>query len=254
MNEMIGNVLNPESGIAIGMALVMLVYAYQKKKIDKSAIFGAGIVGFLCLLAGGVRWVSPLIILFVVGHIASHHKRKLKKKLGVEQTTRTWWNVLANGGAAAIFGFFYILEQIFGKYFIYGEAYGEIYFLGLIGAIATATADTFGTELGQVYGKNPRTIIGLKRAQIGTTGAVSKEGLMFSLVGSLIISGLLLIWGYPRIIFLICFFSGVLGSMLDSVFGCTLEKKAYIDTHTNNFMTTTIAGTMIIVITRAFQL
>ena len=231
----IENVFNVWSILAIFVIGVILYYAYRKEKIDKSAILATAICGFICLVAGGIKWIEPLILFFIVGNIFSHYKKTLKRKLGVEQEIRTWKNVFANGGAAIIFAWLYIL-------FSY-----SVFLFGLIGAMACALADTSATELGQIYGKKPRLIKNLKRVPIGTPGAVSDEGFAFALLGSGIISSLLLFWGYPMIVFLICLFAGFFGSVIDSVFGCTIEKKGDVDTtHVINFLTTLAAGCLAI--------
>lgn len=231
----IENMFNLWSVIAAGIAFGILLYAYKKERIDWTAIAGTGIVGFICLTAGGARWVFPLIVFFVVGHIASHYKRKIKQKLGVAQTMRTWLNVFANGGAAAIFALLYLIDS--------NPSYSHFYFLGLITAMAVATGDTFGTELGQVFCFRPISIITMKPVKVGTPGAVSKEGLMFSLLGSGIISGLLLLWGYSITIFAICVSSGFLGAFLDSILGSTIEKEEHKNTtHVINFVTTLTGG------------
>lgn len=247
MDEIIGNVFNLWSAAIIGLVVGMLIYAYRKERIDWTAIAGTGIVGFICLAAGGVKWVIPLVVFFTVGNIASRYKEERKRKLGLAQEPRTWKNVFANGGAAAIFALLYLIDS--------NPTHSHFYFLGLITAMAVAAGDTFGTELGQVYGRHPRTIINLKKAEIGTEGAVSKEGLIFSLIGSAIISGLLLLWNYSIMIFAICVLSGFLGALIDSIFGCTLEQWKYIkhyDTHMNNFVTTILGGIIAIILTACF--
>lgn len=205
-------------------------YAYRKERIDFSAVASTGAIGLICFVAGGNNWLIPLFIFFVLGTLASSYKRKIKKKFGIGQSIRTWRNVVANGGAAAIFALLYLVFQ------------DGIYFLGLIGAMATALADTLATELGQVYGRSPRLISNLEKVEVGTPGAVSKEGLLFALLGSGIISSLLLVWGYGNAIFIAALISGFIGAFMDSFLGATLETKGYIDTHMVNFVTTVIGG------------
>jgi len=65
-------------------------YAYIKEKIDTSSIVSTGIIGILCLYAGGDKWILPLLIFFVGGSLASHYNTAAKRELGVEQSIRTW--------------------------------------------------------------------------------------------------------------------------------------------------------------------
>ena len=230
----------PEYNLVTGVLLVaiagILYYAYRKEKIDDSAIVSTAIIGFTCLFAFGNDGIIPLVIFFVVGNIVSHYKRKIKRKFGVEQSIRTWKNVFANGGASAVFSLLYIYSR------------NNVYFLGLIGSMATAMADTSATELGQIYGKNPRLMYNLKRVPIGTPGAISPEGFIFALIGSGIISSLLSLWNYRFSVFLVCLFSGFLCSVVDSILGCTLEARGYINTHMINFLTTLLGGILVVLL------
>jgi uncharacterized protein (TIGR00297 family) len=45
----------------LGIIDIVLGFAYIKKKIDLSAIIATGLVGGLCLLAGGAKWLLPLL-------------------------------------------------------------------------------------------------------------------------------------------------------------------------------------------------
>ncbi len=229
------NILNFEVVILIALIGVILLCAHNKKKIDLSAIIATIAVGLICLIAFGAKGVWPLLLFFVIGNIFSHYKKDRKKKLGVEQEIRTWKNVVSNGGAAAIFAFSYIWAGY------------PVYFLGLMGAMACALADTSATELGQVYGKTPRLIKNLKRVPVGTAGAVSDEGFIFALIGSGLICLPLLLWGYPAGIFLICLIGGFIGAVFDSVLGCTVERKGDINaTHAINYVTTFFSGIIVV--------
>lgn len=222
--------------ILILMGLI-IYYTYKKKKVDKSAIIATLIVGFLSFFAGGVKWIIPLLIFFILGISVSHYNKRLKKKLGVEQKIRTWKNVFANGGTAVIFALFQLCFP----------AKNPIFFIGLIGAMATAMADTVSTELGQIYGKNPRLITTMKKVPIGTAGAVSVSGFFFGLLGAVVISSLLIFWQYSILAFLICVFAGFFGSVIDSFLGATLEKQGHINTHEINFLTTLFAGILAVI-------
>ena len=60
--------------------------------------------------------------------------------------------------------------------------------LGYVSSIATKLSDTFASEIGKAYGKNCYLITTLKSVPRGTEGAVSVEGTLAGVVGSLIIA------------------------------------------------------------------
>jgi uncharacterized protein (TIGR00297 family) len=217
----------------IGIIATIVFGTYLKKKIDFTALIATSLVGLVCFFSGGVEWLIPLLMFFGFGMIFTAYKKNIKTKLRVEQETRTWLNVASNGGAA----FWFALVNFF------QSENSEALFLALVTAMAVALADTAATELGQIYGRSPRLPINFKKVPVGTPGAVSLPGLFFSLGGSVIISSYLLILGYSLEIFGIIVFLGFFGALLDSFFGCTLEKIGMVDTHGINFATTFICGT-----------
>jgi uncharacterized protein (TIGR00297 family) len=60
--------------------------------------------------------------------------------------------------------------------------------LGYVAAIASKLSDTFGSELGKAYGKNAYLITTLRMVPRGPEGAVSVEGTLAGVVGSLLIA------------------------------------------------------------------
>lgn len=224
------------TGVSIVIISAILYYAYKKKKIDKSAIATTGAIGVILLATGSIIWIIAPFVFFVGGTVESQYKKEKKKKLNAEQKIRTCKNVFANGGAAAIFAFCYILTN------------NNIFFVGMIASVSTALADTSATELGQVYGKNPKFFLDFFRkepkrnALTGNAGAVTIQGFIFALIGSVIISAFLIFYGYSTQVFLICCIFGFLGCVADSLLGSTLEQKGYIDTHSINFVTTLFVG------------
>ena len=220
----------------ISLIALIVLYAYKKGKIDLSAVAMTAVVGFSTFLLGGLRWIILLLLFFVFGNIASHYKKKYKRKLGCEQSVRTWINVFGNGGAALIFA---VLNWLIPN---------PAWFLAMCSSMVCATADTFATEIGQAHGRNPRMIHTLKKANPGVPGAVSKEGFLAAGFGALLLSVPLLIWGYSIGIFLLVIVCGFIGMILDSFMGATIEKRKIIDTHQINFITTFLSGILFLIL------
>jgi len=222
--------------LVISFIALIVLYAYNKKKIDLSALILTTIVGLSCFFLGDVRWIIVLLLFFVFGNVVSHYKKEYKGVLGCEQSIRTWKNVFGNGGATLVYA---VLNWI---------APNPLWFLAMYCAMACATADTFATELGQVFSKNPRIIHTLKKVRPGETGAVSKEGFMASVFGAFIISLPLLIWNHSTGIFLLVIVCGFIGCVIDSFMGAILEKRKIVDTHQINFLATLLSGILCLII------
>jgi uncharacterized protein (TIGR00297 family) len=60
----------------------------------------------------------------------------------------------------------------------------------VVAVLAAATADTWATELGGLWGKRAYTLCPVREVPPGTSGAVSVAGLLAALVGAALISGL----------------------------------------------------------------
>jgi uncharacterized protein (TIGR00297 family) len=59
-----------------------------------------------------------------------------------------------------------------------------------VASIATKLSDTCGSEIGKAYGKTTYLITTLQRVPRGTEGAVSLEGTLAGVVGSVLLTGL----------------------------------------------------------------
>lgn len=213
------------------LSVVVILVAYFKRSMDFSAVLASGLVGALVIitLGGDWLWIYLILAFFALGNLISRYKRSVKEQYHVGQGKRTFRNVFGNGGAATVFALVYWLTQ------------RELFLVGIAGAMAAATADTFATEIGQVYEKRPRLITSFKRVDVGISGAVSSYGLLAALVGSSIISAITLILNQEVCVFLICTISGFIGCNIDSFLGATIEKKM-LNTHLVNFIATFLAG------------
>jgi uncharacterized protein (TIGR00297 family) len=215
------------------LSAAIILYAYKNKKIDLSAAAAAGIVGGVALLTVGVDWLYLILAFFVAGNLITRYRYSVKENLGVAEGVRTFKNVFGNGGAAAVFAIFYIFTER-----------NPILLLGFMGAMATATADTFATEIGGAHDKRPRLITTFRKTKVGTSGAVSIPGSVGALIGAAIISAIsfLFLVNTDRIpIFFIGIISGFIGCNIDSLIGATIERKK-IDKHMTNFLGTLSGG------------
>ena len=223
--------LDPYFLLTVVIAIFIIFYAYWRKKIDLSAVIASGIVGFLVLFSLGDNWplIYLILVFFGVGNFITRYGYSVKRKYRIEQDVRSFRNVFGNGGAATVFSILFFITNL------------PIFLLGIIGAMATASADTFATEVGQVHERNPRLITTLKRVEVGRSGAISIYGLIASLIGAAIISIIPPLLGKNWAILPIGILAGFLGCIADSFMGATIERNR-LDTHITNFVATTLGG------------
>lgn len=209
--------------------------AYYSRKLDiKGALAGVCVAAIL-LAAEGVFAFILLAVFFGAGTLASSYQKSLKKKRklpGSKEKMRSWQNVLANAGPAAIFAFLSMLHP---------QSSEELIVM-MISSLGAATADTLSSELGMVTGKKFYNLLNFKETKAGPDGSVSLAGLFFGLVGALLI-GLFSIPVFPMWpVLLVIVFSGFMGTIFDSLLGAGPERAGLMNNHTVNFFACLLAG------------
>tara|TARA_B100000949_G_C14203081_1_gene416865 strand:+ start:57 stop:644 length:588 start_codon:yes stop_codon:yes gene_type:complete len=141
--------------------------------------------------------------------------------MGVAQKNkgiRGWSNTLANGGVATVMA---IMSYYTGQ---------DIYLIGFLGALSTATADTLATEIGQGMQGKPRLLTEPKKTiDVGTSGGITIVGELAGLLGALIIGLSAVVLSIINIssfvLIEIVLLSGFLGSNLDSFLGASIQSS-----------------------------
>ena len=197
--------------------------AYRIEALSLSGALAATLLGTVVFGLGGLEWAIILIAFFITSSALSIHYGNKRSELAqnyAKTGRRDLWQVLANGGLA---GFFVILHYILPQ--------SVIPWLAFCGALAAANADTWATELGVLSTRLPRLITTGKQVEMGTSGGVSLAGTLAALGGSTLI-GLLTAVFWPADLYgtaspwlaaLAIAIGGLLGSLVDSLLGATLQ-------------------------------
>ncbi|WP_048148651.1 DUF92 domain-containing protein [Palaeococcus ferrophilus] len=213
------------------------ILVYKKGALDLKGVVAAFFVGVITLELGG--WI-PFLALFVfllTGTLATkfkYHEKARRKIAEGKRGVRSWGNVLGNGLVAALL---IVLEYVTKK---------DVVWAATFASIATANADTLASELGKVYGRNPRLITNLhRRVEPGTNGGVTLQGELFALIGAAIIALISIPLFENRAgAFLSVLIGGVLGCNADSVIGATLEERGWFNNDMTNFSATAVGALM----------
>ena len=93
-------------------------------------------------------------------------------------------------------------------------------------SFSTKLSDTFASEIGKAYGKRTFSMITLQAVPAGTEGAVSLEGTIAGIGGSILmaIAG----WGVGLISLVglvLCVIAAFIGTTAESFIGATLQDK-----------------------------
>lgn len=223
---------------AWAVAGFLVVGMWLSVKAGKLTILGAltgGVLGWAIYSGAGFMGLSMLGAFFVLGSLVSSFRFRDKAALGLAEANkgrRKASQALANGGVAGLIGLFSWAYP----------AQTELFQLMLAASFASATSDTFASELGNVYGRNYYNILTLRPDTRGLDGVISLEGTLAGVGGSTIITilyGMGQGWG---LLAGVVWIAGILGNLADSVLGAAWERKSYLSNDAVNFLNTLIAA------------
>lgn len=200
-----------KKAVAVDGLLAIVLSQVPKTPLTKSGLFHATILGTgLWTFLGYEGWLS-CVIYFILGSLVTKIKMKEKERQGIAEKRggkRGPENVWGSAAAAMVCAMMtYILPN-----------YSTIFKVGYIASLATKLSDTFASEIGKAYGKNTYLITTLKMVPKGTEGAVSIEGTVAGVVGSVLMTAV----GYP--LGLITTFKGFIACLLAAFVATTAES------------------------------
>jgi uncharacterized protein (TIGR00297 family) len=169
----------------------------------------ATLVGTLILTGTGIPGGAALAAFFIGSSTISRRSPDPAARFGAKGSRRDEWQVLANGGPAAL-----------------GALLGPDQGLWLVTAsLAVAGADTWATSAGAWSRTPPRHLLTGERVTPGTSGGITLLGTLGALAGALIVagsaslaSGNLALLPYAALV-------GLLGMLADSAIGASLQGR-----------------------------
>ncbi len=188
--------------ILIGIVITILIslYAYHKKSLNKSGMISALVMGITITISGGYYFIAVLFTFFVSSSVLSKFHNGEKR-----DALRSYKQVLANGLVGTIISVIYLVTQ------------EEVWIVLYTISFAASTADTWASEIGKLAKNGPRHILSFEKMKQGLSGGITGLGIIASLMGSVLISAFqlfqlqVIVWGF-------------LGSVVDSLLG-TIQVK-----------------------------
>lgn len=203
-----------ETLVAAGALTVLAVLGVWKLGwLTPAGVASAVLVG--CAVFAGAGWPGVgLLLFFFVSASALTGLRRMEKG-GAGRSRRSAGQVLANGGVAA------------GLALLALAGWSTAAELGLAGALAAATADTWATEIGTAGRWPTRRLVGWEPVAPGATGGVSVPGSLAGAAGAASAGALaaFLFDGPAAGLLSAGFGGGVAGMLADSLIGATLEDE-----------------------------
>jgi uncharacterized membrane protein len=204
----------------------------------------------------------PIVAVFLLAFGATKLGRQKKERLGTaeERRGRSASQVAANLGMAALVTCAPIQWWITDRGWLNRVSPDRTWadgavpppfalFAVALAALAEAAADTVSSEIGQVFGGQPRMITTLRKAEPGTDGAISIAGTLAGILAAAATAGVgawALRGGWPM--FAVSGAGAVFGLFFDSLLGATLERLGWLNNDAVNFLSTAGASAFAIVL------
>jgi uncharacterized protein (TIGR00297 family) len=190
----------------------------------------------------GLRGAILFVLVPVLGTIASMVREQKAPKAGKTET-RSWQNAVANAGIATILGAATMVVTT--------RHARRILAVIIVASLSATLSDTLSHELGVTFGRTARLITSFHKVNPGTNGAVSAFGSLVALLSAFIFpciaAGFELI--SSKDIFTIGL-SALVGNLVDSVLGATIEGWGWIGNNLVNFACVLSASIFVLVLVR----
>ena len=207
--------LPPLLAAALGPLVAGVVW--RAGLLTTGGAFAAATLGSVAATAG-LDWMALLLTFFfssvLLGRIGRRAKQLRSAAVIEKSGPRDAAQVLANG---AVFG-------IGATFALAGSHAGGASVIAL-GALAAATADTWGTEIGMLSRKAPRSILTWAALETGMSGGVSAQGLAATVAGAASLAAIAWMLSWPTETVCAAAIGGITGAMADSVLGATLQQR-----------------------------
>jgi uncharacterized protein (TIGR00297 family) len=255
--------------IANAVLLTPLLFL-RKKLLTPAGVFHAWLLG--TILWGSFKsssapwyWLPGgyviMVVYFILGSgvtkIGAAEKKALgiaEKRDGARGPENVWGSALISAICALAFWIVKVREtqeamQTGGQIAAWYFQVIPLLLLAYVAAIATKLSDTCGTEIGKAYGKTTYLITTLQSVPRGTEGAVSLEGTIAGIIGSLILAVLAWVVGIiPHqlpIGILWVVIAAFVATNIESLIGATIEGKVWGLTHDVVNILNTLIGAIV---------
>ena len=220
--------------VAVTVNGLIALLARRKKALTVDGAIAAFVLGTaLMSINGGWLYWSAMVVFFLTGTAVSRLGRERKRKfvpMHEHGSERNWVQVVSNGGVGLVAAILCsVTEQ-------------GAFAIAAVISFAAANADTWGSEIGVLSRRAPRSILTGREITAGMSGGITVEGTFASLFGSLVIAvwfGLLALVallvsgsqaGTSSIVRLLGTSSvivvfGFLGSIIDSILGASIQAQ-----------------------------
>ncbi|KAG2187262.1 hypothetical protein INT44_004947 [Umbelopsis vinacea] len=219
----------PHYTFAVALSTLLAVYALRKKSLSKDGAAGAFALGMVTFSSN--YWLFTVVLL-----IKADRKRLLEEDYE-KSSERTIIQVICNGLVAGIVVTMYQMtfESQNTLTCFDDDKWSTVLIWTYIGHYACCAGDTWASEIGILNKTWPVLITTFKRVPPGTNGGISQLGLLASFGGGATMGLAAAITlaleqrchGFAYEIMLVGAAAGLVGSLIDSLLGATVQRTLY---------------------------
>ncbi|ERN42944.1 putative membrane protein [Rubidibacter lacunae KORDI 51-2] len=244
MNGLTALAQNPWAiAIALNAGLLAIVRVLPKQLLTLAGIVHAWILGVLVWGTLGSSGYAILAAYFILGSAVTRVGMARKEAAGIAEgrsgargPENVWGSALTGALCAVGVG---LVDGLHGD-----RAIASLLILGYAASFSTKLSDTVASEIGKAYGRRTFLVTTLKPVPPGTEGAVSLEGTLAGIVGSLAIAGVS--WGVGAIDLwgvLWCAIAAFVATTVESAIGATIQAKVtWMTNEVVNIINTTVGA------------
>jgi uncharacterized protein (TIGR00297 family) len=202
------------------LSCVIAIIAKSRRTLSTTGAIAAIVVATASSVAGW-SWAWMLIAFFISSTLLSktgeNKKRALTEDIVEKGGDRDAWQVLANGGIFAAGALMSVVHP------------SRLWWAAGAGAIGTAIADTWATEIGTLSDQTPISITSGKSVPAGTSGGITTAGMLGGITGALGMALLAILLGWNTRIATAAIVGGIAGLLIDSILGATLQERRWCE-------------------------
>ncbi|MEM7725774.1 MAG: TIGR00297 family protein [Cyanobacteria bacterium P01_A01_bin.45] len=219
-------------GVVLNTVLLSISWFIPKKLLTPTGAIHAWFLGVLLWVSLGWRAYLLVMFYFLVGSTVTRIGIREKEALGIAEKRsgargpENVWGSALTGAICAVSIF--LINWLYPGQIVpnWVSSTTSLLLLGFVASFSTKLSDTCASEVGKAYGKSTFLITTLQAVPRGTEGAVSLEGTVAGIFGSIAIA--LVGWsvGLTDLIGVVwCVIAAFVATNLESVIGATLQSR-----------------------------
>lgn len=233
------------AAIGVNTLLIAIAFLLPKKLLTPAGYANAWLLGVIVWAAFGWQGYGTTLFYFFVGSAVTKVGMAQKEAYGIAEARggiRGPGNVWGSALTGAVCGLTLLGLRWMSPATLTG--WQPLLALGFVASLSTKLSDTTATEIGKAYGQRTFLITTFQAVPRGTEGAVSLEGTLAGVAGSVALAAAAWVLGLISPVGMgICAIAAFCATTVESLIGATIEEKLSWLTHDLvNIVNTTVGA------------